>query len=149
MKGSVKLQKIYSIISPFFFLFFLILAFVPIVIVRQTNGLRKSKENILKLLEVVPYKSPNLLDKDLGQLKDFLYELNKKIVFIPDYGHDYFILGYYLAPKEIFPFTQGMNLDDCIIVLFKNSSEISKLSYLHTRKIKESKYFEVREIDHK
>jgi len=149
MKESIKLQRLSVVISPFILLFFSIIIYVSILIIRQASGFRKSKENILKLLEVVPYKSPNLLEKDLNQLKDFLYESNKKILFIPDYGHDYYILGYYLAPKEIFPYIKGMNIDDCNIVLFKNSKEVSQLSLYQTRKVKESEYFEVREIYHK
>ena len=46
MKGSLKLQKLYSIVSPFMVLLILVITIVPRVIVRQTNGLRKSKENI-------------------------------------------------------------------------------------------------------
>ncbi len=108
---------------------------------------RKGIEGMKKLQEMFPQNSPILLAEDLKSISNDLDLKTKKIVFIPDFMHDYYILGYYFAPINVFPYQKGMNLKDTYIILFKKSDKNNLLEELSLKIISESKYFIVYEVN--
>lgn len=100
-----------------------------------------------KLQEMFPQNTPSLLEDDLNTIRGQIRIEDKKIVFIPDFIHDYYILGYYYAPLKVYPYTQHMDLKDTYIFLFKKSEKINLLVGTSLKVVAESKYFIVYEIN--